>query len=382
MQLFRRGLSANSDPSADYDHRLLAHKIRKAKTFGQICALHGYMHEEHVVTTEDGYLLLLHRILPKENASKSAQTSGLQKPVVYLQHGLLTNSELFMCIADPAKCLPLVLIERGYDIWLGNNRGNKYSRNHTHKSVNCPEFWDFCIDDFARYDIPCSIDFVLNFTGSTKLSYIGFSQGTAQAFAALSIYPELNDKIDIFVALAPIMHPAGFSSSLIDSAVKSNPSLFFRFFGRKSMFPSVAMWQSILPTFFLHKCIDIALIPLLGCSNHNITKTQKIAAYSHIYCSSSVKVVVHWGQIMRTSVFGTYDDGMPATTRYPTENIKTPIVLIYGDQDSLFDIDPALEHLPAGVACERLRSYEHIDVLWGGNVHVDVIPKVLAALTP
>lgn len=145
----------------------------------------------------------------------------------------------------------------------------------------------------------------------------------------------------------------------------------------------VAMWQSILPAFILHRCVDVALIYLLGFYNKNITPTQKIAGYNNIYCSSSVKAVVHWSQIMRNSVFSTYEDGTgnaASLTRYPTQKITTPIVLIYGDHDSLFDLETVLKHLPQNVTCRRLHDYEHLDVLWGGKVHEDVIPKVLDAL--
>jgi lysosomal acid lipase/cholesteryl ester hydrolase len=65
--------------------------------------------------------------------------------------------------------------------------------------------------------------------------------------------------------------------------------------------------------------------------------------------------------------------------RYPTENITTPIVLIHGDSDSLFELEPFLEHLPTVTRFE-LKDYEHIDVIWGKNVHIDVVPKVLASL--
>lgn len=150
------------------------------------------------------------------------------------------------------------------------------------------------------------------------------------------------------------------------------------------MFPSVAMWQSILPASILHRVVDIAVMCLLGFYNKNITYSQKIAAYNNIYCSSSVKAVVHWSQIMRNSVFSTYEDGTggiePSLTRYPTQEITTPIVLIYGDHDTLFDLETALKHLPKNVECRRLYNYEHLDVLWGGKVHEDVIPKVLEAL--
>jgi lysosomal acid lipase/cholesteryl ester hydrolase len=50
---------------------------------------------------------------------------------------------------------------------------------------------------------------VLDTTKAKSLSYIGFSQGTAQAFAALSIHPQLNEKVDLFIALAPAMSPKG-----------------------------------------------------------------------------------------------------------------------------------------------------------------------------
>ncbi|KAF8151739.1 Alpha/Beta hydrolase protein [Crassisporium funariophilum] len=357
----------------------IANKIGKAKTVGQICAVFGYTQEEHVVTTEDGYVLTLHRIISKDTMDAKAPSSK-QKPVVYLQHGLLTNSELFVCVNDASRGLPFVLVDHGYDVWLGNNRGNKYSRTHIKKKAKSEEFWDFSINDFARYDIPNSIDFVLNLTKASKLSYIGFSQGSAQAFAALSMQPELNDKLDVFIALAPIMRPTGYYLSYFDKALKKDPNVLFRIFGRKAWFPSVAFWQSILPRFILHPSIDFALYLLFNNHSRNIPKTQKIAAYTHIYCSSSVKTVVHWAQIMRNSVFSMYEDGVAAGSRFPTQDIKTPVVLIYGDHDILFDIEPALEHLPKDTKCHVLEKYEHLDVLWGGNVHVDVIPKVLEAL--
>jgi len=62
----------------------------------------------------------------------------------------------------------------------------------------------------------------LEVTKSEKLSYVGFSQGTAQAFAALSIHPGLNDKVNVFIALAPAMSPPGLSASLVDGLMKAS----------------------------------------------------------------------------------------------------------------------------------------------------------------
>lgn len=232
----------------------IANKIRKAKNMQAFCSIFGYSHEEHQVTTEDGYILTLHRLLPK-GASGPESLKG--RPVVYLQHGLLTNSELFMSVTAPEKCLPLVLLESGYDIWLGNNRyvsmhttlptsainscsggtniregtqaspakrpisGYRYFFRHIRKTrADISSNQDYCIDDFVQYDIPNSISFIIKQTGSSKISYIGFSQGSAQGFGALSVNSTLSQSLNMFIALAPIMRPAGYPSPRLDSIVK------------------------------------------------------------------------------------------------------------------------------------------------------------------
>ena len=78
------------------------------------------------------------------------------------------------------------------------------------------------MDEFARYDIPDSIEYILEVTGEKSLSYVGFSQGTAQAFAALSICPALNTKVDVFVALSPAMSPPGLSAPVVDGLMKAS----------------------------------------------------------------------------------------------------------------------------------------------------------------
>lgn len=69
-----------------------------------------------------------------------------------------------------------------------------------------------------------------------------------------------------------------------------------------------------------------------------------------------------------------------APARFPTRNIVTPIVLLYGDRDSLVDITVMLHELPSHTTATRLHGYEHLDILWGENVHLDVIPHVVQAL--
>ncbi|KAI0292526.1 Alpha/Beta hydrolase protein [Russula brevipes] len=348
--LFLYFVGANAKSSKP-EARRLADRIRKANDFEELCAIFGYLNvEEHVVLTKDGYLLGVHRIPGPKCEPRPMPGTSTGKPVVYLHHGLLMNSEVWVCVTDPERSVPFVLAELGYDVWLGNNRGNKYSKKSILHDPNSSKFWDFSIDDFAWHDIPDTIEYILQITRAQNLSYVGFSQGTAQAFAALSIHPQLNQKVNVFIALAPAMRPRGLSAPLVDGLMKASPTLLFLIFGRRAILSSALMWQSILYPPIFARLIDAALVFLFSWHSHNITFTQKLAAYSHLYSFASTKSVVHWFQIMRSGRFVMYDDDLyipvlrpsghsprpgyrPA--RFPTRNIATKIVILYGDVDSL-----------------------------------------------
>ena len=249
------------------------------------------------------------------------------------------------------------------------------------------------MDQFAFHDIPDSIDYILATTSQSSLSYVGFSQGTAQAFATLSIHPTLNDKVDVFIALAPAMSPAGLRNGVVDSLVKASPEVLFLAFGRRSILSSATMWQSILyPPIFV-RIIDMSLSFLFAWSVKNISFDQKLAAYPHLYSFTSTKSVVHWFQIIRNKSFQMFDDDVQAplslgasdryyrVAKFPTRNIKTPIVLVYGGSDSLVDIRVMLKELPRHTVAKEVPHFEHLDFLWGQEVETLVFPHVFEALS-
>ena len=248
------------------------------------------------------------------------------------------------------------------------------------------------MDQFAFHDVPDSIDYILATTSQSSLSYIGFSQGTAQAFATLSIHPILNDKVDLFIGLAPAMSPAGLRNGVVDALVKASPEVLFLAFGRRSILSSATMWQSILyPPIFV-RIIDMSLSFLFAWSGKNISIDQKLAAYPHLYSFTSTKSVVHWFQIIRNKSFQMYDDDVQAplslgasdryyrVAKFPTRNIKTPIVLVYGGSDSLVDIKVMLKELPKHTVAKEVPHFEHLDFLWGQEVETLVFPHVFEAL--
>lgn len=352
-------------------------QLANAKDIMQMTKVFGYGVEPHVIKTKDEYILTLHRITGPERTSNGK--------VIYLHHGLLMCSEIWVTMLDKYKNLPYLLYDLGYDVWLGNNRGNKYSQKHINHSVNSRQFWNFSMDDYALFDIPDSIEYVLQYTDTPKLTYIGFSQGTAQAFASMSINPDLNSKIEQFIAISPATTPNGLTSSFLDVLVKTSPNVMYLLFGRKVLMPSVVFWNNVVyPTLF-DRMIDLSNYLLFNWKLENVTKFQKLASYAHLYSTTSVKVVVHWFQIMKTGNFQMYHDGSKLSgtnpTSYNLQLIKTPIHLLYGDLDSLVDINIMREQLPRRfTTVHRVENHEHLDNLWGDDVYEAVFKHVLEYL--
>lgn len=124
------------------------------------------------------------------------------KPVVFIQHGLFSCSDCFL-LNGPDNAIAYNFVDAGFDVWLGNARGNIYSRNNTKISLNHPYFWNFSWHEIAEIDIAAMIDYILEKTGDTSLHYVGHSQGTTVYLVLMSYRPEYNDKIKTAHLLAP-----------------------------------------------------------------------------------------------------------------------------------------------------------------------------------
>lgn len=161
-----------------------------------------YPFEGHDVETEDGYILRVFRIQAKGTSIKN----GL--PPVFLQHGISDSCTCFLD-NDEDKAIAQILANAGFDVWLGNTRGNKFSRRHKTLDIHNKEFWEFSFQQMGEYDVPGNLQYISSVTNRKDIVYIGHSQGTSQMFAALSdpvVRPKVVPYLKRFYALAPVVY--------------------------------------------------------------------------------------------------------------------------------------------------------------------------------
>ncbi|CAL8080470.1 unnamed protein product [Orchesella dallaii] len=170
------------------------------KTTDQIIEYYGYIGDKYNVDTEDGYILLVHRIMGGRVLSPPA----LGKPTVLLHHGMLEASDHWL-FQYRDRNLAFKLVDAGYDVWLINARGTSYSQGHkTLDSENDAEYWNFSWHEMGVYDLPAVLDKIEEVTGNAKVYYVGFSMGTTAYFVGLSERPELNDRIIAAFLFSPV----------------------------------------------------------------------------------------------------------------------------------------------------------------------------------
>lgn len=64
----------------------------------------------------------------------------------------------------------------------------------------------YSFHEIGYYDLPATIDYILNITKQEQLLYVGHSQGTAVFFVMASTRPEYQRKVKVYAAMAPIAY--------------------------------------------------------------------------------------------------------------------------------------------------------------------------------
>ncbi|XP_012224571.1 lipase 3-like [Linepithema humile] len=355
---------------------------------------YGYPAEEHNVTTEDGYNLKIHRIpgSPLLNNKK-------KKKVVFVQHGIFASSDSWV-LFGPGKDLVFLLADQGYDVWIGNIRGNTYCRSHIEWTTYDRKFWQFSFHEIGTKDLPVMIDYALNYTKQKSLLYIGYSMGTTTLFVLLSMKPEYNEKINMAICLAPVVSWIKITPTM-QEIVNITPALkeFLDKYEIYDLFPQSlttitagkilcndeAMTQAICTT---------VIFLLVGSDPAQLNTTALPHLISYFPAGASVQTLHHYYQNIVSNKFRAYDYGVISNyeqygqkmpPNYDLKKSIAPIFLFYSVNDmivtkeNVFDLS---KRLPNVVLTEEIpfKLFNHADYQWALNAKTLLYDRVLEVM--
>jgi len=356
----------------------------------------GYPSETHIVTTDDGYILEMHRI-PYTDPSNSEEG---QRPVVFLQHGLMCSSADWV-LEGPELGLAFVLSRKGYDVWMGNYRGNTYSTNHVSLDPKEYEFWKFSWDQMAEFDLPAQINYVLRYTKQEKIQYIGHSMGTTAFMAMGATHPEVYDSIALAHFLAPVAYVGHMTSPIrLIAPFQSEIKFACDTAGYGSFLPS----SKIVDYFASEACkngdilqeiCSSVLFLLCGFDQAQLNMTMLDTIIHHTPAGASTYTIIHYGQNVGSEKFRHFDYGTSTNMdiygseeppSYDLGKVSAPVALYFGDNDWLAnrkDVLRTISELPNIVDIYEVpyTNFNHMDFLYGMDVGTVLYPELLTQMS-
>ncbi|KAG8336165.1 hypothetical protein J6590_050365 [Homalodisca vitripennis] len=355
---------------------------------------HGYPVEDHNITTQDGYILTYHRI----PHGKSGPQRNRPGPPVLLQHGLLCASPVWV---TSDNSLGFSLADAGFDVWLGNSRGNTYSRKHIKYDPDRDKeaFWDFSWHEMGYYDLPASIDYILNVTGHERLFYIGHSMGTTMYFVLGATRPEYMDKVQAAVTMAPVVFPWNVRGAFGASMNSLTPFLNWltKLLGLYEIMPrsSKVLWldRHVCANPRLQVICSDFVFAICGFDKKELNMTVFPTILEYLPDGASFKELEHFSQIRpKGSNFKQFDYGyignlwrygsyFPPT--YNLTNVRAPLYIYYGQNDWVADpqdVFYTVSRLPNVKKVIKVANdqFNHIDFMWAIDAKTLIYDDVIS----
>ncbi|CAH9147966.1 unnamed protein product [Cuscuta epithymum] len=344
----------------------------------------GFPCIEHSTETKDGYVLGLQRV-----GSSSRIVKGKLGPPVLLLHGLFMAGDAWF-LNSVNQSLGFILADRGFDVWVGNVRGTRWSHGHVSLTEKDKDFWDWSWQELALYDLAEMTRYVYTITNS-KVTIVGHSQGTIISLAAFT-QPDIVVMVEAAALLCPISYLDHISSTFVLRMVKMYVDEMFLALGIHEL-----NFKSDLATHIMdlmcdgHVNCDDMLSAITGkdcCFN-----SSRIDFYlDYEPHPSSTKNLVHLFQMIRKGTFAKYDYGVWKNMklygqRKPPEfdlsqiPSSLPLWLGYGGSDALADVTD-VEHTLRELKRAKpdllyLDDYGHIDFLLSVRSREDVYDSIV-----
>ena len=297
------------------------------------------------------------------------------RPAILIQHGILDSAD-FVVAHGPDQSPAFYLANSGYDVWIANSRGNKYSRQHTTLNPDKDaKFWDFSFFDMIE-DYKANIDFVRAQTGQNKIAVIGHSQGTSSMYSGLSTQNDwFKERVSIFISLGSVTRLDHLTSELLKFIIEVPIALdTIKLLHIHEMFPSDYLTK---PTFILLWGTVPQICKfgskIIADADPTVDSTEWARIYfGHFPSGASTKCLEHYSQIFMAKKFQNFDYGSAENmrrygTKTPQEfnlkNVNIPIAKFTGKSDVLGDLIDnqwLSEQLSHTLVFDKVYNYGHL----------------------
>jgi len=353
----------------------------------------GYELEEHKVHTIDGYILTIWRLPSK------AGISGNRKSVL-LQHGIFDTGFSWL-FQETKKNLAIMLVDQGYDVWIGNVRGNMYSMEHENMKIFNPynyssPFWDFSWDEMGKYDLPAMVTYIKGKTQTEKINYVCHSQGCTMILVLGCLDPNfITTNIEKATLFAPAMYAFDQESIPVDLLRIISFSQHFLETGLKLLFGEGIYRQ--LSAFIAENAPYLWLNGIHFAAGwtkriHFDVKRLPILA-GRVPGGASLNSFNHYVQGVYYDDFRMYDFGKYENLRrynqetppiYEVTNLSKIDIkwyVVYGEKDCLITPRGVKKMLklfkPNSYISEMPFDMNHMDVVWGDEAHKTTFVRIL-----
>ncbi|KAM3364088.1 triacylglycerol lipase 2 [Capsicum galapagoense] len=368
--------------------------LTNAAAPSEMCAtcvtIRGYKCQEYEVTTDDGYILGVQRI-PEGRVGGGGQNRHRQP--VLLQHGVLVDGVTWL-MNSAEQSLPMILADSGFDVWIANTRGTRYSLRHLNLDPKDPDYWNWSWDDLVVHDLPTVVNLVYKQTGQ-KIHFVGHSLGTLIALASLSEGRQ-PDKIKSAALLSPIAYLSHMTTALGVITARSFIGEISTMFGLAEFNPSSGRVSNFVKALCAQpgiNCFDF-LTAVTG-KNCCLNASTIDFFLKNEPQPTSTKNFVHLGQTVRDGMIRKFDYGTNKNLAHygeakpPEYNLGNiprdlPLFISYGGQDALSDskdVETLLDHLKfhdvGKLHVQYVKEFAHADFIIGTTAKDIVFNKIV-----
>ncbi len=171
-------------------------------------------------------------------------------------------------------------------------------------------FWNFSFTEMAKYDLPANIDAALKISGRGRLSYVGHSEGTMQAFIGFGLATTAA-KVDVFVALSPVAFIGNITSTFLQILAKFHLETIFDIFGANQFLPTDTELSKLMPDVchIRPQLCENVMCAIMGCDKADWNQTRFEVYMSLVPSGTSVKNIAHFAQLVRSATYRQFDYG-------------------------------------------------------------------------